>query len=524
MNRHEIKLENLKLLETSIMHTNRRSFLKCAAGAALSVLSNIYCSKKEKKPNILFAIADDWSWPHASIHGEKEVYTPAFDRVAKEGILFNNCYVSAPSCTPSRGAILTGQYHWRLQEGGNLWSILPAKFKVYPDILEEHGYFIGYTGKGWGPGDIKDAGRDRNPAGKAFNEIKYQAAYGMNNNNYAANFAQFLNEKPADAPFCFWYGSIEPHRSYEYGMGVKEGKNPKNVEIPPIFPDAEQVRYDMLDYFVEIEHFDSHLNTMLNLLEEREELDNTIIVVTSDNGMPFPRAKANLYRWGTNMPLAIRWGKLNNGGRIVDDFICQTDFAPTFLEAAGIIPPTDMTGKSLMNILHSFSQGQIEPEREKIITGRERHAWVRSQGLGYPSRAIRTKRFLYIHNYHPERWPAGDPDNWAENDPPVIYGDIDDGPTKQYMINNQKNPRIKQLLDLAVGKRPEEELYDLEKDPDELVNVAADSSYSTIKKQLLEALEKELKNTNDPRVMDNGDSWDTFEYYAPRIRDLKTSK
>ena len=508
------------------MRDNRRAFLKTIATAtAATLLPTVRCSKPSR-PNILFAIADDWSWPHAGVNGTSELNTPAFDRVAKEGVLFTQSHVSAPSCTPSRGAVLTGQYHWRLEEGGNLWSKLPVKFQVYPDLLEEQGYKVGYTGKGWGPGDVKEAGRDRNPAGPAYSSIKHDPPFNMNKTDYAANFAAFLEEKEPDVPFCFWYGAIEPHRSYQYGMGVEAGKNPDNVEVPAMLPDSEVVRNDILDYFVEIEHYDTHLGKMLDLLEERGELDNTLIVVTSDNGMPFPRAKSNLYDKGTHMPLAVRWGARVKGGRIVDDFVSHTDFAPTFLEAAGIDPLPEMTGKSLMPLLLSNKNGRIQEHRDRLFVGKERHAWVRQGGLGYPCRAIRTHDFLYIRNFKPDRWPAGDPTKGENNDPPGMYGDIDGGPTKSYMLANSENPEVMRLLDLAVAKRPEEELYDLNKDPDELHNVAEDPAYAEIKNELADALMQKLKETNDPRAFGKGDVFDHYEYTAPRIKRMKlqTSK
>ncbi|MBN1482591.1 heparan N-sulfatase [candidate division KSB1 bacterium] len=489
---------------------------------AAAFLPTLRCSRRAR-PNILFAIADDWSWPHASIAGTAELNTPAFDRVAREGVLFTNCYVSAPSCTPSRGAILTGQYHWRLEEGANLWSMLPSKFIVYPDLLEESGYHVGYTGKGWGPGDIQDAGRNRNPAGPAYNQIRNQPPYGMSTIDYAANFAAFLDEKNPDEPFCFWCGSIEPHRVYEYGMGVASGKNPDNVDVPAIFPDSEAVRNDILDYYVEIEHFDSHLGKMLTLLEERGELDNTLVLVTSDNGMPFPRAKSNLYKWGTNMPLAIRWGARVKGGRVIEDFVSQTDFAPTFLQAAGIPLCSDMTGRSLMGLLTSSAAGQVKKERRSVLVGKERHAWVREGGVGYPCRALRTKDFLYIRNFKPERWPAGDPTKSEDNDPPGAYGDIDAGPTKSYMMANTDDPQVMHLLDLAVAKRPAEELYDLKNDPNEINNVAQEPAFAEVKKRLADTLMKKLKASGDPRVFGRGDTWDYFEYYAPRRRALKNT-
>ncbi len=149
------------------------------------------------RPNILFAIADDWSWPHAGIYGDRVVKTPTFDRLAREGVMFTNAYCVTPSCTASRGSILTGQTIHRLEAGGNLWSTLPKKFETFPDLLEAAGYAIGYQGKGWGPGSLVASGRTRNPAGPEFK-----------------NFEEFLQSVPEGKPFCFWFGSTDPHRSY----------------------------------------------------------------------------------------------------------------------------------------------------------------------------------------------------------------------------------------------------------------------------------------------------------------------
>src|SRR4030042_2303569 len=170
----------------------RRDFLKTVGFGTAAIAwwgcadaSRLFGSNNSSnRPNILFCLADDWSWPHAGIAGDKVVKTPTFDRVAREGVLFKNAFVSAPSCTPSRGAILTGQWHWRLEEGGNLWSTLPAKFDVYPDLLEKAGYHVGCTRKGWGPGQHQPGGRTRNPAGPRFKD-----------------FAEFLQARPEGAPY-----------------------------------------------------------------------------------------------------------------------------------------------------------------------------------------------------------------------------------------------------------------------------------------------------------------------------------
>ena len=478
----------------------RRGFLKTASVGAMSIaLTDAAAQTTDAdRPNILFCIADDWAWPHASIAGDKVVRTPAFDRAAREGVLFRNAFVTAPSCTPSRGSIVTGQWHWRLEEGGNLWSTLPAKFEAYPDLLERAGYHVGYTRKGWGPGQHQPGGRTRNPAGPSYKD-----------------FRAFLDARPQGSPFCFWFGSTDPHRPYERDSGIKSGMKPEEVEVPPYFPDSAVVRRDLCDYYFEVQRFDREVGELLSLLRDQGELDRTLVVITGDNGLPFPRCKSNLYDAGTRVPLTVRWPARIQGGRVIEDFVSLQDLAPTFLEAAGLTPPAAMTGHSLLGILASDKSGQVDPTRNHVLTGKERHAWVRRDGLGYPCRAIRTREFLYIRNFKPDRWPAGDPTKGGEPfDPNRVYGDIDDSPTKTYMMEHQDERDVKLLFALAFEKRPAEELYDLQKDPQQLRNVAANPAYADTRKELESALVAELKATGDPRAFGSGDAFDTYPYYG----------
>ncbi|HIJ52089.1 MAG TPA: sulfatase [Planctomycetes bacterium] len=460
-----------------------------------------------KRPNILFCLADDWSWPHAGIAGDKVVKTPAFDRVAREGVLFKNAYVSAPSCTPSRGAIVTGQWHWRLEEGGNLWSTLPAKFKVYPDLLEQAGYHIGFTRKGWAPGRDGPGGRKRNPAGPQYK-----------------NFQQFLKDRPKGEPFCFWFGSYDPHRGYKWKSGVNSGMKLEDVEVPACLPDSEEVRTDICDYFWEVQRFDREVGELLKVLEENGELENTLVVISGDNGMPFPRCKSNLYDLGTNVPLAVRWPARVKGDRVVEDFISLSDLAPTFLEAAGLKPTPGMTAKSFLNVLTSAKSGRVDPKRDHVLTGKERHVPCQQTGMaGYPMRAIRTHDFLYIRNFKPDRWPAGAPKGYDQPTKIVVsrplgthygYADVNAAPAKSYMLKYRDDPKVKKLFELGFGKRPAEELYDLRKDPAELNNVADRPEYAKVKSKLADDLMAELKVTKDPRVLGKGDAFDKYPYYG----------
>lgn len=447
-------------------------------------------------PNVVVVIADDWSFPHAGVYGDPVVKTPHFDRVAREGVLFTRSYCASPSCTPSRGAILTGQAVHRLENGANLWSDLPAKFATYPDLLEAAGYRVGLTGKGWGPGSLELFGRARNPAGPTF-----------------PGFAAFLDAAGADKdrPFCYWYGSQDPHRPYDEGTGAKSGKTPADVVVPPYLPDTPEIRGDILDYMFEVERFDAQLGAILGELDRRDLAGNTIVVVTSDNGWPFPRGKANLYDSGTHMPLAIRWPAKVAGGKKVDAFVGHADLAPTFLEAAGLAVPADMTGRSLLPLL----RGEARPGDDAVFVERERHANVRRGDLSYPSRAIRTAEFSYIRNLRPDRWPAGDPEKYVAVGP---YGDIDGSPSKDFVLDHRRDPAFERFYRMACEKRPAEELYDLKDDPHETTNRADDPRYARQKAELRARLDRWMAGTGDPRATPEGgdDRFDQYPYFGDR--------
>lgn len=501
----------------------RRDFIKWAAAGSTALAAATWwprCRPQVQRPNILFCISDDQSYPHTSAYGCTFVKTPAFDRIAKEGILFQNTFVSTPSCCPSRGSLLSGQDFYRLREASMNHTIWPGGIDVYPDILAEAGYHTGYTGKGWAPGDWQVSGRDHNPAGPVYNQIKTTppTRY-MSPVDYAENFKAFIKNKPAEAPFCFWFGAIEPHREYEEGSGIKAGLDPDNVQVPSFYPDAAAVRSDLLDYALEIAYYDGHLNKMMQVLEEIGELDNTLIVITSDNGMPFPRAKATLYEYGAHVPMAIRWGDRMASGRVVDDFVSFTDLAPTFLQAAGLDIPQTMTGHTLMPILTATESGQIETRRDYAVFGIERHfPGSRPDGAGYPMRAIRTKEFLYIHNLTPEANPSGDHPGpvWPGNDDVGGYGDTDGGATKSHIWGlREQHP---EYAAWAFGKRPQEELYHINDDPDCLINLATDPSYLTVKNDLAARLQNHLMKTQDPRAMGKGAMLDEIMRRFPRTK------
>ncbi len=483
----------------------------------------------DDRPNILFAISDDQSYPYASAYGCTGIDTPAFDRVAREGVLFENAFVPSPGCSPTRAAILTGRYPWQNEHAGTHASSFSSTLTTYPLRFQAAGYHVGYTGKGWGPGNFRVGGFTENPAGPQYSAPLTGTPKGIRSNDYAAAFEKFLGERKEGQPFCFWFGGSEPHRSYDDGIGVRNGRRLEEAFVPKFLPDVPVVSSDILDYCYEIEWFDQHLGRMLDLLQKRNELDNTLVVVTSDNGMPFPRAKANVFEFGIHVPLAIRWGHHVPGRRKVKDLVNLVDLMPTYLDAAGIEHGGErpMTGRSLLPILKSTQAGLVDETRRETFSGRERHSSSRWNNLGYPQRAIRTDRYLLIRNFHPERWPAGAPQKLGAGNYPrdpsqlgplhEAYHDIDDSPSLQFLVANAETSPLDKYLRWSVQKRPAEELYDIRNDPACLVNLADDPAHQAARQELAERLHNFLRRTDDPRVSGRGEVFETYKRYS-RLR------
>jgi arylsulfatase A-like enzyme len=494
----------------------------------------------DRPPNILFCFADDWG-RYASIYATLEqrpspnqvVRTPNIDRVARQGVLFRNAYVNAPSCTPCRSSLLSGRYFFRTGRGailnGAQWD---ASLPVYPLLLKESGYHIGKTFKVWSPGTPADAPY----GGQAHAYEKSGRKYNNYSENVTAlvregvplaearrrmeaevrgNFESFLAARPAGQPFCYWFGPTLTHRTWEKGSGKALWNiNPDALKgrLPSFLPDVPEVREDFADYLGEVQAFDSGVGVLLEKLAAIGELTNTVVVVSGDHGAPgFPHGKCNLYDFGVGVSLSIWWPG-QPGGRVVDDFTLLMDLAPTFLELGGLKPPAGMDGRSLVNILRSPRAGLVESNRTFVITGRERHvAGAREGNRPYPHRALRNERYLYIRNFQPDRWPMGAPNEVTETNTPsysaleqntyVAFADMDASPTKAWLVHHRQEPQWKPFYDLAFGQRPAEELYDLQKDLDEINNLAADPAHASIRAALAAQLMEVLTRAGDPRVV-----------------------
>jgi arylsulfatase A-like enzyme len=506
------------------------------------------------RPNILFVFADDWgrfASAYARLDGpgtiNDVVETPNFDRVAREGVLFRRAFVSAPSCTPCRSALLSGQHFWRAGRAsilvGATWDgSLPA----FPLLLHDAGYHIGETFKVWSPGTPVDApfGAGRfayEKAGTRFNQFSQvvsrlvdrgasvESAKQSLFDEVRQNFDAFLTARQPDQPFCYWFGPTNVHRKWVKGSGTAHwGIDPAKLQgkLPPFLPDVPEVREDLADYLGQVQAFDAALGLLLQRLEEIGELDRTLVVVSGDHGAPgFPHGKCNLYDFGTSVSLAIRWGSAP-GGRVVDDLISLTDLAPTFLELGKVPVPGTMTGRSLVELLQSDKSGQLDPSRTAVFVGRERHVEnARADFMPYPQRAIRTHDFLYIVNFRPDRWPLGDPYRLHGTNPPTVtevteetrvtLPDEDAGPTKAWLVGVRNDPQWKSHFDWVYGKRPREELYDLRTDPHQVRNVATDPAFADVRAALETRLMNELKQTGDPRLVDDGRFFETPPMSGP---------
>jgi N-sulfoglucosamine sulfohydrolase len=543
----------------------KRMFAKLTCSAALFIFGVAVAppavrAAEPSRPNILFAFADDWgrlAGIYADVDGRgginDVVRTPNFDEIARRGVLFKNAFVNAPSCTPCRSSLLSGQYFWRTGRGAILQgAVWDPEIPSWPLLLADAGYHIGKTWKVWSPGVPVDApfGRQKHAyqsAGSRFNRFSQTATRLVAESKSVddvkqelleevrGNLTSFLEARDGDEPFCYWFGPTNVHRQWVRGSGKKLWDiDPDDLQgrMPPFLPDVPAVREDLADYIGEVAAFDAGLGVLLDELEQAGELDNTLIVISGDHGPPgFPHGKCNLYDFGTRVCLAIT-GPGVVGGRVVDDFVNLPDLAPTFLEAGDSQVPEEMTARSLWPTLKSDASGQADPSRTYVVTGRERHvAAARAGHLPYPQRAIRTTDHLFIINFRPDRYPLGDPTGLDEGDSPtfeeltastfVTLPDEDAGPTKAWLVTHRDDPQWRPYFEHAYGKRPREELFDLAKDPHQMNNVADDPVYAQVAAELRERLLAELERTGDPRLANEGEFFETPPMAGPIPEDAR---
>ncbi|MBL8176244.1 MAG: sulfatase [Bryobacterales bacterium] len=452
--------------------------------ALMAALPMAAARAQEQRPNILLMMADNWAWPHCGAGGDPAVKTPAFDQLAKEGVLFTHAFSPNPSCSPARSWLLTGQETHRLGTAASLYGALSSSFPTFVSLLEAAGYFVGHAGKGWGPGRPADGGYAQNPAGKQY-----------------PTFNAFLQARPKDKPFLFWFSSRDPHVPWTEGEKYRAGIDAAKIRVPAHLPDESAVREDIRNYYAEVQNFDTDCAELVGAVDRLGELDRTMVVMTGDNGWQMPRGLAACYDLGVRVPLAIRYPKAYRAGSKQDAFVILGDLCPTFLELAGVAIPKAVTAKSLLR----------PARRDAVFVERERHANVRRGNLAYPVRGIRTKGFLYLRNLEPDRYPAGDPEfYWSVGE----FGDVDESPSKRLTMRDSGS----KYYALSFGKRPAEELYELRTDPDQTRNVAGEPRLQKAKAELAARVDQWMKDTADPRAEGRTDFWDQAPYVGPKSR------
>ena len=508
---------------------------------ALIGLAMAMSALADQRPNVLFCFSDDWG-RYASIYQDPGrpglndvIHTPTLDAIGRSGVVFNNAFVSAPSCTPSRAAVATGMPFYRCGSNAFLRSEEYGKARDpykslpgFPELLVKNGYHVMH----WGKTTSKSAGRtDRTHmepichfsqavSAAADTEARKKEIFTM----VRSNFSRFLDDNKGGKPFFYWFGPHNSHRPWTRGSGKAIwGLDPDSLKgkVPAFLPDVPDVREDLADYLGEALAWDGMVNELIEELKARGELDNTLVIVSGDHGMPgVPRGKCNLHDFGSMVSLLVSWPAAVRPGRRVDDFVSLMDIAPTVLEATQTERPDHMLAKSLMHVLRSDQSGVVDGSRDHVIIGRERHVGAaRRDRAPYPSRAIRTSDFLLIRNFKPDRMPMGEVFNreaTAEQllqDHYLAYPDMDASPTKVFLMTHRD--AYSEYFDIAFTARPEFELYDLKSDPDQMTNVAANSDYAKVLRELTDRMMNELRDTGDPRVIGDGNAFDQKPFVHP---------
>lgn len=508
-----------------------------------------------RRPNILFFFADDWG-RYASIYADADkpslndvISTPNIDRIGREGVVFENAFVPVASCGPCRASLATGRYFWNCGSGAFLngkassWKGHDNPMQSLPkfgDLIRESGYYAQKSVKTFAfdasprPKRVRARGRvgyERYGlyVGAAKNQAERKSRHDEIVENCRQEIQQVLAGRSEGQPFFFVFGSINIHRPYT----PDSGKDLWDIEpdalkglLPKFLPDAHDVRRDFSDYLGEVLAIDLMLGAMLEELEASGELDNTLVILSGDHGIPgIPRGKTTCYDLATRVPLLVRWPKGIPPGRRVEDFVSVMDIGPTLLELSAGKAPATMDGRSFLPQLTSKKGGWIDPTRDSVIIGRELHFHnARPGNLPYPMRAIRTRDYLYIRNFKPERWPMGNPYDAAKlTEPDALYKmglstlpayrDLDGSLTKAWMMSRREKPGDKELFRLTMHPRPEEELYDLKQDPDQLVNLAADPELAAVLTTLRGQVAKVMNTTGDPRLKD---AFDRLPWVDPK--------
>lgn len=460
------------------MNYSRRDFMQLGGAAAITALSASQgLAQTQNRPNILFILSDDHSGPHVGCYGNADVKTPNLDRFAAEGMRFDRAYVMSPQCAPSRASMMTGRSPVAIQMT-RFSSPLPMDVRTYPEILRASGYFTGVAGRTYhmnGEASRSDpliqSIYDKHGLRSFPERLDYVRTGNMQTG--IEQFSEFLDLKPKDKPFFMQLGSNDPHRRFGPGM-AREPHDPDTLTLPSHFPDTPLARQDFAYYYDKISRFDDDFGTVMQLLEDRGLAEKTLVVFMGDNGAALLRGKGTLYEFGVNVPMIARWPGRIEPGRTSSELISGEDLAPTFLDAAGVSVPEEMTGRSFIGHL----EGEESTVRKHVFAERgAHHIYLPIHTAAFDlSRCVVGRRYKLIYNAL-----------WQIPYEPVDFASTDFW--KDLVARNEAGSLSPEHSRMYFSPRREMyELYDLEKDPGESNNLAGREEAAAVEQELRAAL------------------------------------
>ncbi|MBK7927402.1 MAG: sulfatase [Bryobacterales bacterium] len=427
-------------------------------------------------PNIVLILSDDHSAPYMGCYGDAEIRTPNLDRFASQGMRFAHAYTAAPQCVPSRTAMLTGRSPVGARMG-RFSSPLPPDVVTLPELLRTKGYFTGVCRRWFhldGPGRVGPTIKDlfeRNHL------LSWQRRVDWLDGNSSraqtkAKLAEFFGKIPDKRPYFLWVNFNDPHHQWDKNALAKP-HDPAKVRLTADVPDVPGMREDYRRYYDEIGRMDEEFQWVVDAVAARGDAENTIIIFMGDNGMALPRGKGSLYDRGLHVPLLVRWPKRVKAGQVCEDLVSGEDITPTLLAAAGAEQPKEMTGRSFLSALTGASGHKA---REAVFGARLYHgnapfAEDTKASTFDLSRCVRTKKWKLIYNCTPQ----------------MEYQPVDSARDAgwQEVVALHKAGTLKADWErIYFGKRPVMELYDLERDPAELTNLAGRPELAKVEREL----------------------------------------
>jgi N-sulfoglucosamine sulfohydrolase len=437
-----------------------------------------------EKPNILLMLSDDHSYPFVSCYGDSNVRTPTLDRLASEGMRFHRFFTACPQCVPSRAAYMTGRSPVAARMT-RFSSPLPKDEITLPELLRsEANYFTGICGRSFHLDGSNPKGNKEQIDLLTIHDLRtfksrVDFLEGSPDASVPDKVSAFLDKKPSDRPFFLWANFSDPHHPWDAPKSFRP--DPATLKLPAHWPDLPGVREQLADYCAEVNRIDQSIGKVLKVLEERGMLNNTILVFAGDNGAALPHGKGSLYDPGSNVPLIVRWPDIANKNSESRTLLSNEDIAPTLLEAAGVAPGPKMTGKSFLPLL----VGKPYVARKHVFVERGPHGsapvtvGISSSGFDL-SRAVRSDKFKFIYNCTP----------WIPYSPVDSAG----GQAWKQMKEANEAGSLASNISATYFQSPRQvyELYDLDQDPSELVNVVGESQYADVERELRVALAEKM--------------------------------